>query len=658
MQTALDRSLNERYIDLKVLAMRSEVRTGQNPARMREIFDALQKIVPNYAWIGFAKPDGTVLAATGALLEGQSVAQKNWFQSGLKNFVITDFHPATLLERKLPAHDDPWRFVDLAIPVTTSEGELKGVLGIHLSWSWARELARKLINPASDRYDVEILVVRADGVVLLGPKQLEEKKISTDSFRASLQQASGALSERGEDGRIYLTGFSRTGMNGDNSDLKWTVLVRQPEQVAMASFKELQRQIFLIGSLLALVLGALAYYTTRHLAQALRNLTMALDRRLAGEPDVSMPSLSVSQEIDELGSTLITLVEREQEDLHQLKLQNEVLEQRIAERTARLHETTIALQQALDSQRENQLKLADGENELRAILQNAHDAFIAIDEDGKVEEWNRQAEKLLGWRADEALGQDLAEMIVPPHQREAHRRGMRYFLATGKSDVINQRLEMHALRRDGRELPVEVTIGSVQRRNGQLFIAFLHDITDRLAFRNSLQQMALTDTLTGLPNRRAFTQKLPDAMARATRGQQQMGLLFMDIDGFKSVNDQYGHQAGDELLVQFSERLVEAVREVDLAARLGGDEFTVILERLQSPADAVTVAEKILHAMRQPFVLEAATVHMSSSIGVAIYQPGQEISQDALLALADKAMYAAKNAGKNQVVCSMEEKST
>jgi diguanylate cyclase (GGDEF)-like protein len=226
---------------------------------------------------------------------------------------------------------------------------------------------------------------------------------------------------------------------------------------------------------------------------------------------------------------------------------------------------------------------------------------------------------------------------------------MQHFISSGEAVLINNRVEINALRRDGHELPVEMTVGHVKRRQGHLFIAFLHDITERLAFRNSLEEMALTDILTGLPNRRAFTQKLPEAMARAVREPQQMGLLFMDIDGFKDVNDQYGHEAGDELLIQFAQRLTDAVRDVDTVARLAGDEFTVILERLHGPSDAQTVADKVLEAMRLPFPLRAATVNVSTSIGVAMFDPDQHITQDNLVARADGAMYAAKNAGKNRV---------
>jgi len=241
------------------------------------------------------------------------------------------------------------------------------------------------------------------------------------------------------------------------------------------------------------------------------------------------------------------------------------------------------------------------------------------------------------------------QLIIPLDLRESHRRGMEFFLRHGTGPVINNRIEINALRNDGRELPVEMTVGHIQRRAGHLFIAFLHDISERQAMRDSLEAMALTDMLTGLPNRRAFSQKLSEAMARALRGDHLMALLFMDIDGFKCVNDQYGHEAGDELLRIFAQRLLHAVREVDTVARLAGDEFTVILETIHAPADAVAVAEKILDVMREPFVLSAATVMVTSSIGISLYGPQLQQEPEILLDRADQAMYAAKKAGKNGV---------
>lgn len=651
MQDALERSMTERQIDMRILVARPSIREGKDQDRMRAVLNELQANVPNYAWIGLAKPDGTVMVATNGLLEGQSVGERPWFKEGQKNTYSADYHPALLLEKKLPPQPEPWRFVDISMPVQDMQGRYMGVMGMHLSWTWAREIAAKLLNPAGDRYDVEVMIVRADGTVLLGPKELEEKKIDTDSFRASQKAATGgAVLERWPDGRHYITGFSRTGQS-ENMMLKWSVIVRQPERVALEAFRDLEQRVIVVGALIAVVLVALAYVLTRRLVAPVNNLSAALEQRALGMQDVPIPLVNSYREVQLLSSTLVSMVEREESYLREVRSLNESLEQRVAERTSRLHETAIALQQSLDVQHANQIQLEESAAELRAILENAQDAFIAADEDGLIVEWNRQAELLLGWQRTQALGRQMAELIIPPDMRDAHYRGMQEFLEHGTSVVINNRIELQALHADGHELPVEITVGHVKRHNGHLFIAFLHDITERLAFRDQMRELALTDMLTSLPNRRAFSDRLPEGMMRARRAHELMALFFMDIDGFKGVNDRYGHEAGDELLIQFAQRLQSSVRDVDTVARLAGDEFVVILEKLQTQQDALNVADKILHAMRVPFELTHSRINVSSSIGVAIYLPDEdgETGPEELLAMADKAMYAAKRLGKNRV---------
>ncbi|MBB5391555.1 MULTISPECIES: diguanylate cyclase domain-containing protein [unclassified Herbaspirillum] len=651
MQDALERGMAERQIDLRILVTRPSIRAAKDLPHMREILNELQASVPNYAWIGMAAPDGTVLVATNGLLEGQSVAERPWFKEGLENLYSTDYHPALLLEQKLPPQPEPWRFVDISSPVKDKEGHVVGVVGMHLSWVWARDIAARLIDPAAARYGVEVMIVRSDGTVMLGPKELEEKKIDTDSFRASQKaQGGGAVLERWPDGRHYITGFSRTGQDA-RMPLKWSVMVRQPEYVALEAFHNLQQRVILVGALIGVVLVILAYVLTRRLVGPVNDLSAALELRTAGAQDVQIPLVNSYREVQLLSSSLVNMVEREETYLREMRSLNESLEQRVAERTSRLHETAIALQQSLDLQHANQIKLAESADELRAILENAQDAFIAADENGVIVEWNRQAELLLGWMRTEAVGRQMAELIIPQDMREAHHRGMKGFLENGTSVVINNRIELQALHHDGHELPVEITVGHVKRHNGHLFIAFLHDITERLAFRDQMRELALTDMLTNLPNRRAFSDRLPEAMMRARRAHQLMALFFMDIDGFKGVNDRYGHEAGDELLVQFAQRLQSSVRDVDTVARLAGDEFVVILEKLQTQQDALNVADKILNAMRVPFELTHSRINVSSSIGVAIYFPDEdgETGPEELLAMADKAMYAAKRLGKNRV---------
>lgn len=214
-----------------------------------------------------------------------------------------------------------------------------------------------------------------------------------------------------------------------------------------------------------------------------------------------------------------------------------------------------------------------------------------------------------------------------------------------------QRFERTEQRPDGLHYLLSIYIPHEQGEQVVGFYVLTQDITKRKQLEIELEQHALFDALTGLPNRRALTEQLPKAMARCSRTGQTMALLFMDLDGFKAVNDTYGHDAGDELLQQFALRVQSLLRGTDTLFRLGGDEFTLILENLAGEApDAERKAQQLLDAIRSPFTLSAAQVAISGSIGIALHAPEATLSADALLTLADGAMYQAKRAGKNQFV--------
>jgi diguanylate cyclase (GGDEF)-like protein/PAS domain S-box-containing protein len=173
------------------------------------------------------------------------------------------------------------------------------------------------------------------------------------------------------------------------------------------------------------------------------------------------------------------------------------------------------------------------------------------------------------------------------------------------------------------------------------------DISQRKATERRLRELAELDTLTGLPNRGLFLDRLQQGMLRAARSGQPMALLFLDIDHFKRVNDTLGHQAGDELLKVFAQRLAATVRKSDTVARLAGDEFTVILEELRGSADAQALAAKLVAAVREPIVLSGRAAQVTTSIGIALCGP-EEIDGAALLRRADSALYEAKRHGRDR----------
>jgi diguanylate cyclase (GGDEF)-like protein/PAS domain S-box-containing protein len=178
-------------------------------------------------------------------------------------------------------------------------------------------------------------------------------------------------------------------------------------------------------------------------------------------------------------------------------------------------------------------------------------------------------------------------------------------------------------------------------------IVILNDITDRRLREQENWELAHFDTLTKLPNRTLFWDRLEQALLLAGRQPHTLAVLWLDLDGFKAVNDTLGHAAGDELLRQIGQRLQATIRESDTVARLGGDEFAVVLMTITHPQDASVVAQKIIGRINQPFVLSQGPAQVSASIGIALY-PDHASTARELAHHADLAMYAAKQAGKNR----------
>jgi diguanylate cyclase (GGDEF)-like protein/PAS domain S-box-containing protein len=290
--------------------------------------------------------------------------------------------------------------------------------------------------------------------------------------------------------------------------------------------------------------------------------------------------------------------------------------------------------------------LVASEEQQRMIIETASYAFVAIDGAGVVMDWNRQAEQTFGWARTEAIGAELADLIIPPTQRAAHREGLRRYAATGEARILSRRMELEAIHRDGHQFPVELTIWAAQGGDTVRFNALIDDITVRKELEGQLRHQALHDSLTGLANRALFTDRVQHALDRS-RGmpESSLAVLFLDLDDFKTVNDSLGHSAGDELLVAVARRLGRALRPADTAARLGGDEFAILLENAGTEAPQA-VAGRMLDAFERPFITQGKQVQMHASIGITLNTPTS--TPEELLRNADLAMYVAKQRGKGR----------
>ncbi len=283
------------------------------------------------------------------------------------------------------------------------------------------------------------------------------------------------------------------------------------------------------------------------------------------------------------------------------------------------------------------------DRQLRDMLDAALDAHVVMDADGRITRWNAQAEALFGWRHDEIVGKELAETIVPPAFRDAHRSGLSHYLKTGEGTMLGRRVELEALRKNGMTFPVELTVAPIGTADGPAFSAFLRDISERRQVDQQLRRLALHDALTGLPNRLLLYDRAEQAFALAKRANSSVALLLMDLDGFKDINDAYGHHVGDILLQEVSIRLRDGLRESDTVARLGGDEFAVLLPETDL-AGAFVAAKTLRGSLDAPITIEGVRMPVGSSVGISLF-PAHGDDPLTLLRRADIAMYAAKRGG-------------
>jgi diguanylate cyclase (GGDEF)-like protein/PAS domain S-box-containing protein len=350
-------------------------------------------------------------------------------------------------------------------------------------------------------------------------------------------------------------------------------------------------------------------------------------RRLAdGNLDTLIPSAGPPDELGEMARTLasfkVSLVERD----------------RLAE-----------------AEREAAAALRDEKERLRVTLHAIGDGVIVTEAGRMVTMMNAAAEQLTGWSPAEALGANIDTVLNLRNPSGEPEAGGQSAACADSWDDTEQdaypAADSTLIRRDGSELAVDASAARIIGQDGHLIgsITVLHDVTDSRMLLNRIRQLAHYDSLTGLPNRALFQDRLAQTVSFARRHQQICALLFLDMDRFKHVNDTLGHAVGDLLLREVGLRLSGTVRGSDTVARLGGDEFVVILRNLTEPAAAADVARKILASISHIDCIAGHEVNVSFSIGIAIF-PRDAQDVDELLMRADAAMYQAKDSGRNACV--------
>jgi len=288
---------------------------------------------------------------------------------------------------------------------------------------------------------------------------------------------------------------------------------------------------------------------------------------------------------------------------------------------------------------ERELRIADN------VFNQTSECIMVTDDSNHILRVNKAFSRVTGFSSDEAIGKTPKE-ILQSGKQDLESYAHMWFEILGQGSWQGELLDR---RKDGTHFPCWHNISAITDDDGNIiqFTSIFRDITEEKRAKEHIKYLAQFDQLTKLPNRTLFNDRLYHALSRAKRNKKQIGLMFIDLDGFKNVNDTLGHQAGDLLLQEVAQRLLSCVREQDTVARLGGDEFTIILEDLRQADDVALIADKILKSLSIEIPLDEHEASIGASIGISVY-PDDGEDADSIIKKADMAMYHSKKQGKNQ----------
>ncbi len=551
---------------------------------------------PRYANIGVVAADGTVFCSALEMDGSRNARDSSWFRRTVEAGApfVSGFHYGGISGRPVMTLSQPGR---------DASGRIEIVAFASLDLGWLANFAAQTGLPPGS----ELSVIDPGGVVLAqypDPEFWIGQDISPLAVVRSL--LAGRLAEVSEqpglDGHRRLHAHASLDVAGLPS--RAHLIVGIPTDVAYAEARaNLRRNLLVLAALALLSLGAAWWGSELSVVRRIRGLLAITRRFTAGDLDARTGMAGGAGELDQLGQAFDRMAE------------------------------TL-------SERERALRA--GEAHLRAIIEAEPECVMLVAADGAVLQINPTGLGMIeAERPDQVIGIEFAALVVP-EQRGAWRA---FVESVGRGQKGRTEFEITGLR--GRHRWLEAHAAALAGESGGMSVlAVVHDVSERRAQEARLNYMAHYDALTGLPNRMLFADRLQQSMIEADRRERLVGVLFLDLDGFKTVNDSLGHDAGDQVLKSVSERLRGAVRKGDSVSRLSGDEFAIVLADLGHVDDAARVARKILEVFGQPFHVEGQELYMTASLGITLY-PLDERNVQGLLRDADVAMYRAKEGGRN-----------
>lgn len=484
MADKLDHYMWSRYKEVELLSKLDIFNNLEDTAEISRLIEELQEHIPEYSWIGVLDIEGNVISSTDRILQGKNISQRPVYKEAVKGPFIGDVHEAILLANLLPnPTGEPMKFVDISIPIKDSNGNLKGILATHLSWKWAKELEDSIMKPLKNRNNLDLFIVSNDNTILLGPDDMLGVNLELDSINESKDRISNWKTETWQDGKKYLTGYYSENGYKNYKGLGWTILVRQPLDIAYAPVKEIKNFIIIIGGILSVIFAFIGWITAGVIAKPLKKIVLTADMLRLNEK-VEIPEYHGIRDIEMLSKSLRSLID----------------------------------------------SLVNTENAL-----------------------------------------------------------------------------------------------------------------------DKMEGLAHHDQLTGLPNREALKKYLEEIKINSIDKGNVYSIYYLDLDGFKSINDTYGHDSGDLILKEVSKRLNSNIEDGEIVARIGGDEFIVIKNSNNDNLieNSIDFANNLIEEIKKQYLIEGRVMNIGCSIGGAFYPINSTNAMD-VINLADEYLYESKRNGKNR----------
>lgn len=598
----VDRSLYDVYRNVKTwaeLEVMEEVITGDLDGKISSLLMRLSKEYGSFSAIHVFNADGTVIASSQPSSIGISFSEKNHFKEAIKGKSYVD-------DVRYDDNEKGWG-VTFAFPIR-SKSEKEKVIGV-LSGRWrADELAQMTQGIQSEKGAPRLLLIRSDGLVISAPETQQEILFKENLVELKLQSAAavsrkknGYLIEKDDTGTESLIGYDFSRGYRDFQGLGWGIVIVRDLKTAFEPIQRMKWAILSVELAVVFLVLTVSVFVTRTLTDPILEISQIASRVAQGDFEGRAQSLSK----DEIGAF------------------------------------TLTFNQMINDLKKQRAQLVD-KSYVDSIIGNMINSLIVVDMEGRIKRVNKATLDLLGFIEEELIDQKV-EKIFPDELLL-----MVMALKTPAKKGFLSNIETAYLSKSGQLIPVFFSGSVMQNQQGAVdgIICVAQDITERKKSVERLNYLASHDALTNLPNRTLFYDRLGQAISRVAWRNRLVGVLFLDLDRFKVINDTLGHAVGDLLLQEVSKRLGLLLRNGDTVARLGGDEFVIILDDVAKAEDIAKICQKILDSLLKPFFLKGHELFITASIGISLY-PNDGRDAETLLKNADTAMYKAKEQGRN-----------